>query len=220
LLYIALEPFVRRRWPQRIISWSRLLRGDLRDPLVGRDILIGTAAGTLAILLGSLTQPILRALGRPFVVFITPSSEILGSHFSASFGAQLTAALFFSFITLFLWLLLVVLLRRERVGLILLGIVITLFTMLVGDPAVTGLPSAALGALLTLFILYRHGLLALCAMMFVAHLWVFYPMTTEFTAWYAFDFVIALGICLALAGYGFYTSLAGQSVFGGKFQLN
>jgi serine/threonine protein kinase len=217
LLYIALEPFVRRRWPQRIISWSRLLRGDLRDPLVGRDILIGVTAGTLAILLGSLTQPILRALGRPFVVVINPGSAILGSHFSASFAAQLSAALFFSFITLFLWLLLVVLLRRERVGLIVLGFVITLFTILVADPGLTGLPSAVLGAALTLFILYRHGLLALCAMMFVAHLWVFYPITSEFTAWYAFDFVVALAICLALAGYGFYTSLAGQSVFGGKF---
>ncbi|HEY6046690.1 MAG TPA: hypothetical protein VIU65_08810 [Pyrinomonadaceae bacterium] len=217
LLYIALEPFVRRRWPQRIISWSRLLRGDFRDPLVGRDILIGVAAGTLSIMLGSLTQPILRALGRPFEVVINPGSEILGSHFSANLASQLTAALFLSFIALFLWLLFVVLLRSERVGLILLCIVITLFGILVGDPGPTGLSSAALTAVLTLFLLYRYGLLALCAMMFVAHLWVFYPITTEFTAWYAVDFVIALGICLALAAYGCYTSLAGQSVFGGKF---
>ena len=44
LIYIALEPFLRRRWPHRIISWNRLLRGNLRDPLVGRDILIGALA--------------------------------------------------------------------------------------------------------------------------------------------------------------------------------
>jgi hypothetical protein len=73
-----------------------------------------------------------------------------------------------------------------------------------------------LGAAFTLFILYRYGLLALCSMMFVVHLWVFYPMTTEVRAWYAFDFVIGAIICVALAAYGFYTSLAGQSVFGGK----
>ena len=41
IVYIALEPFVRRRWPRRIISWNRLLAGDFRDPLVGRDILLG-----------------------------------------------------------------------------------------------------------------------------------------------------------------------------------
>jgi len=47
ILYLALEPIVRRRWPDSIISWSRLLAGRLRDPLVGRDILIGCLAGVL-----------------------------------------------------------------------------------------------------------------------------------------------------------------------------
>jgi hypothetical protein len=60
------------------------------------------------------------------------------------------------------------------------------------------------------------GLLAAVAAFFFAHLWVFFPMTTELTAWYATDFTIALVICVALAGYGFYTSLAGQPLFGGK----
>ena len=41
LLYMALEPYARRRWPQMLISWKRLLAGRLQDPLVGRDILIG-----------------------------------------------------------------------------------------------------------------------------------------------------------------------------------
>ena len=53
-LYMALEPFVRRRWPNLIISWSRLVAGDFRDPMVGRDILIGGMLGfchTLAIYL-------------------------------------------------------------------------------------------------------------------------------------------------------------------------
>src|SRR6202162_4694773 len=33
-LYLALEPYVRRRWPQSMISWSRVLSGGFRDPLV------------------------------------------------------------------------------------------------------------------------------------------------------------------------------------------
>src|SRR5678816_765862 len=47
LVYIALEPYVRRRWPDMIISWSRLLAGRHRDPLVGRDILLGGLCGIL-----------------------------------------------------------------------------------------------------------------------------------------------------------------------------
>ena len=45
LLYMALEPFARRRWPHVLISWKRLLAGKLRDPLVGRDVLLGSAMG-------------------------------------------------------------------------------------------------------------------------------------------------------------------------------
>src|SRR5208283_1540399 len=41
VLNIALEPYVRRRWPATLVSWIRLLAGDFRDPLVGRDVLAG-----------------------------------------------------------------------------------------------------------------------------------------------------------------------------------
>ena len=51
MLYLALEPWVRRRWPQTIISWSRLLSGQFRDPLVGRDILFGVMLGVMWILI-------------------------------------------------------------------------------------------------------------------------------------------------------------------------
>src|SRR5262249_9597462 len=48
--YLALEPAVRRRWPWRITAWNRLLDGRLRDPMVGRDVLIGLASGALGLL--------------------------------------------------------------------------------------------------------------------------------------------------------------------------
>ena len=56
VFYIALEPHVRRAWPECLISWARLLSGRILDPIVGRDVLFGIAAyqglalGTLAIL--------------------------------------------------------------------------------------------------------------------------------------------------------------------------
>src|SRR5882757_4874472 len=51
LFYLALEPWVRRKWPQTIISWSRLLSGQVRDPLVGRDTLFGVILGVTWILI-------------------------------------------------------------------------------------------------------------------------------------------------------------------------
>ncbi len=48
LLYVAVEPFVRRFWPRTLISWTRLMRGRLRDPLIGQDVLLGVLAGCAA----------------------------------------------------------------------------------------------------------------------------------------------------------------------------
>ena len=44
-LYMALEPTVRSVWPQKLVSWTRLLRGRWSDASVGRDLLLGLASG-------------------------------------------------------------------------------------------------------------------------------------------------------------------------------
>jgi hypothetical protein len=74
----------------------------------------------------------------------------------------------------------------------------------------------ALSAFLVVLVLYRFGLLATVSALFFAHLWVYYPMTTELAAWYANDFVIGLIICVALAAFAFYTSLGGQRLLAAK----
>src|ERR1017187_846469 len=45
LVYLALEPEVRARWPHAIVTWNRVLAGRWRDPQVASDILIGAAVG-------------------------------------------------------------------------------------------------------------------------------------------------------------------------------
>jgi hypothetical protein len=46
LLYLALEPLVRARWPHSIVTWNRLLAGRWLDAQVGAHILIGAAVGS------------------------------------------------------------------------------------------------------------------------------------------------------------------------------
>jgi uncharacterized membrane protein YfcA len=48
LAYLAFEPHVRRLWPRTLITWTRVLSGRFNDPLVGRDLLLGILAGTVA----------------------------------------------------------------------------------------------------------------------------------------------------------------------------
>jgi len=47
LFYVAIEPYVRRNWPESLISWTRLHNGQFRDPLVTSHILAGLAGGSL-----------------------------------------------------------------------------------------------------------------------------------------------------------------------------
>ena len=50
LYYLAFEPFIRKQWPELLISWTRLLSGNFRDPLIGRDLLAGIFLGSIAAL--------------------------------------------------------------------------------------------------------------------------------------------------------------------------
>jgi len=52
LTYLGVEPFLRRRWPHRLIAWTRLLEGKWMDPLVGREALLGLLAGAAGSLAG------------------------------------------------------------------------------------------------------------------------------------------------------------------------
>src|SRR5687767_14743040 len=45
LLYLAIEPQVRRLWPHLLVTWSRLVSGRWRDPLLGRDLVMGSLMG-------------------------------------------------------------------------------------------------------------------------------------------------------------------------------
>jgi hypothetical protein len=74
-------------------------------------------------------------------------------------------------------------------------------------------PFAALTGFLVVWVLYRYGLLALISSLVFMHLMIFYPITSEFSAWYAGDYVLGLIVLLALLVFAFYTSLAGQPLF-------
>jgi serine/threonine-protein kinase len=50
VFYVALEPAVRRFWPDGLISWNRLLAGRWRDPLVGWHLLCGVGWGVALML--------------------------------------------------------------------------------------------------------------------------------------------------------------------------
>jgi hypothetical protein len=219
VVYLAFEPYVRRRWPWRIISWTRLLAGDLRDPLVGRDILVGAVFGAGILLcnfyLGNLVP---RWAGYPPEVpwFDFPATQMLGVR---SLAGGLTMQIFAAFTQPFILLFLIFVLRLVLRGDLLASLAAALIgatALSLTHDAAAGVPFAVLAAFMLVFCLHRYGLLATASAVFVLHLNIFYPITSDFSAWYAGDFLPALLVVVALGVYGFYTSLAGRPLLRGR----
>jgi serine/threonine-protein kinase len=218
LVYVALEPFVRRRWPGRIISWNRLLAGDWRDPLVGRDLLLGAFFGSALVLVGYMQVFVPRWLGMPPT---QPAQVVLKGLLGFQnvpnlFVAQILNSLTFPAVFMFLVLLLTIVTRHERVAIVLFGLI---YAALYLGGSSSLILDGALGLVIsatTVFILLRLGMLTLVFTQFFILFFNFYPVTSDFSAWYAGSSAFAALLGAGLILYGFKSSLAGQQVFKGS----
>jgi predicted Ser/Thr protein kinase len=208
LMYLALEPFVRRRWPEGLISWSRLLAGDVRDPLVGRDVIIGGAAGLAAILANHL---------HPF------RGPVPGSPLLYEFGLrgakgylplllnQIAGSILFTLIVFSIVLFLAMITRRNAIAFgvswLLLYLVLNLNY---GDGTPLGYAISLLFPTILIGVLWRYGMLAMISFFFYLHFSSLFALTTELSAWYATPFLLQFALLTLIALFAFRTSLAGQ----------
>jgi serine/threonine-protein kinase len=215
LTYIALEPFMRRRWPNLIISWNRLLAGNYRDPLIGREILIGGVCGASIWVLGFTPQLISKWLGKPYDINrFTPPLRGMRSLINV-FAGDLAIALVISMGVLLLALLFsLVLPKRWMAG----TLIWLLGTAGIGlqTPSFMSVVCAAIGIGLAVMVTMRYGLLTAYFSFLFLNVLRDNPTTTNLSAWYAGSTIFALTICTGLILYGFYTSLAGQQLFRGQ----
>ena len=209
--YISFEPFVRRRWPQTLISWSRLLAGAVRDPLVGRDVLVGTAVGIVLALIQSSASLVYRLAGT--------TSLRIGIHQAVLSGGRtivgealflINDSLYKGLGILFLIFLARTVLRKQwlaagAVTLALAGIIA------LNEPnPLIGWPVNILFFGLMVLTLMRCGLLAMVLALFVTTFVGFLPLMTDLSVWYAGEIVFTALVVLAIALFGLRTALAGQ----------
>ncbi|MEM7308821.1 MAG: serine/threonine-protein kinase [Planctomycetota bacterium] len=209
VVYMALEPFVRRTWPNCLVAWTRLLSGGFRDPMVGREVLLGVLVAEAAVLIQRMAAAAAPALGLPPP--IPPASNfdsalglrlLLSDHLSgvttgliAAFGAVFVLVIF-RFVL------------RHRVA----AVLAFLGLALVSAPAAeTGSPwldygQQAIFAGILAWVMARHGLLLIA----VGIAWLVAcenpPVTLELTTWYGHAGVVHLLLAAALAYYGYRTA--------------
>jgi serine/threonine protein kinase len=208
-LYLALEPYVRSKWPQTIVSWTRLLSGKLRDPLVGRDILFGTVLGTIWVFVFFFgyffdirvgEQPLLPALD--ILQGARSAAGLwLGNALSGVFGV-----LAFFFVLIFLR----VVVRNRWLAAALFVLLFTLPKYFASHHPLIDTPIWIVIYGISAFAVVRFGLLTLAAAVFTANLLLNLPYTLNWSRWYAGTFWCVLLSVVALAAWGYYSSLAGK----------
>jgi hypothetical protein len=218
VLYLALEPYARRFWPDGLLGSTRLLSGRIRDPRVGRDILVGVALGA-AILVTELAHVwAAQALGTPLQpIFGVAVNTLAGpGHIVERWVAWGNDALLSVLFITLTYVVLRLLLPRSWMALPAGTVLITAISN--GGTAVSG------GWLETVFVvsqtalifggIFRFGLLAVAVALFAGDMATAAPLTLHASAWGAMPSTVTLGALAALALFGFYASRAGQPLFG------
>jgi len=224
MLYLALEPWIRRSWPQAIISWSRLISGQLRDAVVGRDILFGVAFGTLWIVIfESSFIPLARLGASPP---LSASAYLLGGrHALGQWLIQLPfsilATLQFFFLLMGLKMLVEFFFRRvglkalraDWIAAVLFVAIFVGIRSLQSTHLAVDLPVIVLIYSVLVLIVLRFGLVPLAVGAFTVDMLGGVPVTADFSEWYFSTTALALLSIVALAGWGFYHSLGGEPLW-------
>jgi hypothetical protein len=220
LAYLAVEPYVRRRWPNMLISWTRTFAGRFADPRAGRDLLAGCLAGTFACVIAASSataltawfhvsgQPPLYPLDHDYAIrgwtgaFAMVAACFLYALIYALAGIVVLMVARFvarrSWLTIFLWILI------YGAG------AVAMF----GMSPIIAIPTALAISAIWIYVLFRFGILGLAAAQFTGLLIPRCLLTVDPSRWYFRSSLLVLGILAALAIHGFRAALAGRPMFG------
>ena len=204
VIYLALEPYVRRRWPQVLIAWSRALTGRIRDPLVGREALVGAVIASALFLVGAV---VFWISGR-----ITDAAALINAGMTvrrtmAVLLGSAEASIFLSVSMCFLVFVLGVVLRLS----ILADAVVVLLYTAVGasEGSTVGIAIGALTGLGMVVALRRFGLVALVTVIFLNAI---FPLLRTSLAWSGGSGLFMLGALVALICYACYIAIGSPRV--------
>jgi hypothetical protein len=218
LSYLGIEPWLRRHWPTSLISWSRLLGGVRRDPLVGRDILIGVAFGIAISIYVVLSRDVVAAItGRPpgpmfnGVALVTSPRWVVAGVVGSAANSLLNGVI--------LSMLYVVLRQLLRVSVLAAVLTTVILALLISSddwrPDTWHGFAIAMGmAALLLLPLLRFGLLPFAVSWWTNSVLYSSVLTSDLGAWYAPPTFMIGGGLAALALFAFVQSRAGAPLFG------
>ena len=215
LAYMAMEPFVRRHWPRTIITWTRTLSGGWRDPLVGRDILVGILVGVGygLVIVGGEAIEAWQGAAPGTAPKLSPLLSL--PKFAAIYLSHIVDAITGTLLFFLILFLLRVVLRKEWLAAIAFVALFAGVKGLWGEyPIVDTSVDILIYGILVLLLL-RYGFLAVIVCAFVTDTMAQLAFTKDFAAWYGNTSLLTLLSMIGLAVFAFRTTTAGKPVFGG-----
>jgi hypothetical protein len=219
VLYLAAEPYARRLWPDGLLGWTRFFAGHIRDPRVGRDILIGCVFGALTALIEAARIVVPPLFGQPMPRPQSTYTNLLqGPHYLVGvLGNLLYGSLQIALFCALMFVGLRYLLKRNWAAFAVLLVV--LLAIADNGQAITGGIGSntlfyALMFATPIVALVGYGLLAATISAIVGAALTDPPFPAHLGSWAGASAIWTLALLLGLAAFGFYSSRAGQPLFG------
>jgi hypothetical protein len=217
LVYMALEPYVRKYSADILMSWSRLLSGRLRDPRVGRDILVGIVAGLAIGIIGCLVGLVPGWIGYPPAPPRNMNLELMMSTRRAvSLLLRLpTVALANGMLITLLFALVRMVVKRTWIATIVTIIVGTFVVVSQNGAQLLGIviPYGIVFSVVYIGVLVRFGMFPLM-MAYLTNTIVSNGLTADVDKLYAPTSIWLMVLVVAMAAFGYYASRAGAPLFG------
>ena len=212
LLYVALEPLVRARWPHSIVTWNRLLAGRWLDAQVNSHILIGAAVGAAiwvaAEWFGDWQSDALGTLGGI-------SSALGPRQWLAAHSNLMEGALFFGLLVFFAICGLRLMVKKDVLAAILAALLLIL-----ANGGVFSSPDWKVALAIyfgiysvLVFVLLRLGLVATMAAVFFIDSSNLITLGADWKTWYAPAGLATFILLLGIAIFAFWRSLGSHELF-------
>jgi hypothetical protein len=220
--YIAAEPLARSRWPKALVAWTRLFSGQITDPMVGRDLLIGITIGTAVTLIGAAGPAITDALGQPprppsalgLIQTLQGPRYVVAMCTSQIFGALLNAAAIALIVLLTMLLLGLARIRQTwpAIAIVTLLVIAQQFA----QPQLNTIDriGSVVNNVIILVLIGRVGLLATAAALSTASLLTYTNNAMPLGEWWTAAAITPAVLVAAALAFAYRTATAGRSLFG------
>lgn len=212
LLYLAIEPSLRARWPHSIVTWNRLLAGQWKDPQLWSHALIGMTAGLLLVLAVEIFVALRPNLGLASGGW---GDNLLSTrHWVSDIATWMVGSLQTGLLLFFVMCGLRALLRRDWIAALVMAALFAVQSSASAQPS-EWLQSFAIYLVILaalIFLMLRLGLIVMIVAAFCFNSMNGLVLGLDWSVWYISTGISTLALLLSISSFAFWRSLGNRNL--------